>query len=70
MPELKTRYDLAKDFLTPFNVVVTSIDKHDATPVIEDDLETLKKLDLPMYFYKEIVSKIVGEIRERDKYKL
>ncbi len=68
VPELKTRYDVAKDILTPFGIAVTAIDKHDTSSVTNDDLETLKKLHLPQYTYQEIIKKIINEIQHREMY--
>ena len=68
--ELRTRYDIAKDILGDFNIQVTPIDKNDTTPVITDDLEELEKLKLPQYSYKEIIKKIIGEIKNRELFYL
>lgn len=65
VPEVKTRYDIAKDILGAFDIEVKPIDKQDATNVIIDDLNSLKTLKLPQYTYKEIVNKIIEEIKHR-----
>lgn len=66
--ELKSRYDIAKDILSPFGISVTTVDNHDTTPVTTDNLESLEKLHLPQYSYPEIIENIVEEIKHRDRY--
>lgn len=66
--ELKTRYDIAKDILAPFDIKVTPTDKQDSTPVAQDDLKQLEILNLPQYTYQEIIEKIVNEIKQREMY--
>jgi len=68
--ELKSRYDTAKDILTPFNIPVTAIDNHDISIVTQDNLNKLFKLKLPVYSYKQIIKKIIDDIKHRDIYKL
>lgn len=68
--EIKTRYDTARDILGPFNIKVSPVDKHDNLPLIQDDLHKLKELGLPIYTYKQVIEKIVDEIKNRDKFKL
>jgi dTDP-4-dehydrorhamnose reductase len=65
-PEIKSRFDLAKDILTPFNITVNSEDKKDTSPTFSEDLSKLKKLDLPEYTYKEMIRNIIEEIKERE----
>jgi dTDP-4-dehydrorhamnose reductase len=67
---LKNRYEVASDILTPFHVPVFPIDKHDSTPVITDDFSVLSKLVLPQYSYKQIIEKIIEEIRNRSHFNL
>lgn len=66
--ELKTRYDIAKDILRPFGVQVMPIDKQDATPTISDNLDTMKRLNLPQYSYAEMIENIVTEIKQRELF--
>lgn len=68
--ELKSRYDVAKDILEPFGIPVTPADNHDTSPVTTDTLERLEYLQLPRYSYKEIIEKIVQEIRHREDFVL
>ncbi|MEI6498531.1 MAG: sugar nucleotide-binding protein [bacterium] len=60
---LTTRYDLAKDILSPFGIKVLSKDAEDTTPVVEFDGAELKKLDLPVCTYDEMIIKIVAETK-------
>ena len=64
VPELKTRFDIAKDILSEFGIKVTPEDKGDSQPIFEDDLSQLKKLKLPQYSYNEMIAGIKKEIKE------
>jgi len=66
--ELKSRYDIAKDILTPFGIEVKPADANDTTLVIQDDLSSLKNLNLPVYAYKDMIARIVEEIKNRGRY--
>lgn len=69
VPEMKSRYDTAKDILTPFGIKVTPTDAKDSTfEIFEDDLSELKGLDLPRYSYKEMIKAIVDEIKNREQF--
>lgn len=63
VPEIKSRFEIAKDILTPFNIKVTAIDKRDKTPIFNESLNKLKELDLPTYIYSEMIENILSEIR-------
>ncbi len=65
---LKSRFDVARDILTEFNIDVTPEDKQDKTPVLEEDLRKLKELGLPLYEYDEVIRACVEEIRHRKKF--
>lgn len=67
--DLKSRFDIAKDILTPFNIEAIPVDKQDTSEVVTDDLHTLADLELPQYAYSEIIEKIVEEIKNRDSFK-
>ncbi len=67
---LKSRFDVARDILTEFNIEVTPEDKQDKTPVLEDDLSKLKELGLPLYEYDEVIRACVEEIRHREKFRI
>lgn len=67
---LKSRFDVARDILTKFNIKVTPEDKQDKTPVLKDDLSKLKELGLPIYEYDEIIRACVKEIRHRGQFRL
>lgn len=69
VPEMKSRYDTAKDILTPFGIKVTPIDAKDSTfEIFEDDLSELNELDLPKYSYQEMITAIVDELKNREKF--
>ncbi|MBN2459634.1 NAD(P)-dependent oxidoreductase [Candidatus Woesearchaeota archaeon] len=64
VPELKSRYDLAKDILSPFGVDVKPENKNDNSPIFNADLSKLKKLGLPAYTYDEMIKGIVQEVKD------
>lgn len=69
VPEMKSRYDTAKDILNPFGIKVTPIDAKDSTfEIFEDDLSELNKLNLPKYTYETAIKEIVEDIRNREKF--
>lgn len=67
-PEHTTRFDSAKDILSPFGVTVSAVDNHDTTPFIKNPLSELKTLNLPQCTYSEMISNIIDEIKHRDRY--
>lgn len=69
VPEIKTRYDIAKDILTDFGINVMPEDKKDPTPIFLDDLEKIKKLKLPFYTCEQIIKGIKEEIKNYLKTK-
>ncbi len=64
VPELTSRYALARDILMPFDVPVAESEKKDASPIAQTDLSFLSQLGLPEYSYPEMISRIVREIRD------
>jgi len=68
VPEVKSRFDLARDILAAFNITVTPEDKHDQSPAHVEDLTQLSQLKLPQYSYKQIINKIIDEIKHREQY--
>jgi dTDP-4-dehydrorhamnose reductase len=69
--ELKSRYDTAKDILSPFEVKVVPIDMHDTGHFSEKkDTSKLEELSLPVYTYDQMISKILEEIKNRKTFKL
>lgn len=71
VPEMKSRFETARDLLTPFGIKVIPIDEQDSTfEIFEDDLSELNELKLPKYTYEEMIKKIVEEIKNRDLYKI
>jgi dTDP-4-dehydrorhamnose reductase len=70
VPEFKSRFDLANDILSKFSIKVKALDIGDKSTPIVGDLSVLKKLGLPEYTYKEMIAKIVAEIKNREMYTL
>ncbi len=68
--DLKSRFDTAKDILSPFSIRVSPINNHDTTPNTPDDLAKLKELNLPQYTYSQMIKEIIKEIKSREKFKL
>lgn len=62
VPEIKTRYDIAKDVLIHFDIDAIPEDKKDNTPKLVDNLEKLKELNLPIYTYSQMIEGIKEEI--------
>jgi len=68
VPEIKTRFDIAKDILSAFGISAIPKNDDDKTPVILVDQNKLIELRMPVYTYSEIISKIIEEIKHRDGY--
>jgi len=69
VPEIKTKFDIAKDVLSEFNIEVIPEDKKKFTPNFSDDLKKLKELKLPFYTYNQMVKGIKEEIKNYLKIK-
>ena len=69
VPETKTRFDIAKDILSEFDVKVLPEDKKDRTPSFSNDLKKLKELELPFYTYDQMIKGIKEEIHNYLKTK-
>lgn len=65
--DFATRFRIAKDILDNFNIKVVPIEK-DKVSKDASHSDTLTDLGLPTYSYKEIVAKIVDEIKHKDKF--
>jgi len=68
VPEIKTRFDIAKDILEAFSIEVTPVDIKDPTEIIIDDLKKLEELNLPRYSYHKIIEQIIDEIKNRKQF--
>lgn len=69
VPEMKSRFDVARDILTAFNIKVTPVDAKDSTfEIFEDDLSELDELNLPKYSYSEMIKEIIEEIKNRKHF--
>lgn len=68
--EIKTKYEIAKDLLTPFGIKVEADDS--ITPVASriGGLDLINELEINTYTYSEIIEKLKEEIINRDKFTL
>jgi dTDP-4-dehydrorhamnose reductase len=66
--DVKSRFDIAKDILSPFGVAVTPVNNNDHGALLTDDLKMLTELGLPQYTYEEMTRNIVDEIRQRESF--
>lgn len=64
VPVLKTRFNIAYDVLSRFNIAVEGVDNHDASPVVELSEDVLRELNLPTYSYGAFIDSVVNEIKE------
>lgn len=68
--DLKSRFDTAKDILSPFGIEVKPFDAKDASHSSKpEELTKLKELGLPTYTYGKMINKIVDEIKNREVFK-
>jgi len=70
VPEMKSRYETAKDILEKFGVQVSAVDSKSTLPHFKNNLQKLKELDLPQYSYSQMIEKIIDEIKHREKFVL
>lgn len=68
VPDLKTRFDITKDILSPFGIRVTPIDNHDTLPITEEDMSIVDELHLPKYTYRQMIEEIIKEIKNRNDF--
>ncbi|MEK9151672.1 MAG: sugar nucleotide-binding protein [Patescibacteria group bacterium] len=68
--DLVSRYDVARDILSPFDIPVSPIDTHDRTATMETRLVKLTELNLPVHTYQEVVDLIVKEIRNKEVFNI
>jgi len=64
VPEMKSRFDVARDILSQFGIKAEAKDEENKTPAIELPLEKLTELGIPQYNYSEIIEKCVKEIKD------
>jgi len=68
VPELKTRFEVARDILSYFSIdAIESDTKDTTTPVFKDNLDKLRQLGLPQYTYSQMISKIIEELKQSAK---
>lgn len=70
VPTPISRFEAARDILTPFGVSVSPIDNHDTTPAIQVDQSKLLEYDLPRYTYTQMIDAIIDEMKHRDAFVL
>lgn len=70
VPEVKSRFNVAKDILSPFGIEVIPKDEKDLNRFIPLKLDRMKLLKIPVYSYSEIIEKIINEIKNRDEFSL
>lgn len=71
VPEMKSRFDTAKDILTPFGIKVSEAPGLDSTfKNFKDDLSELNDLNLPKYAYRQMIEGIIFEIKNKSLYRL
>jgi dTDP-4-dehydrorhamnose reductase len=64
VPEIKTRFDLAKDLLLEFNIDVKPEYPINVASLISEDLTKLSELGMPQYTYDEMIKGIKKEIKQ------
>ena len=64
VPELKSRFDIAKDILGFFDIEVMPVDKNSKIPTIEKKLDELVDLRLPFCYYPELLLGVTEEIKD------
>jgi len=67
VPELKTRYEIAKDFLANFSINATAADTKDNSPIFMEKLDKLTELGLPEYTYTQIMERIISDTKKHLK---
>jgi dTDP-4-dehydrorhamnose reductase len=64
VPELKSRFDIARDILAPFGIEAAPKDAKDRSPVTIEKEDTLKRLGLPTYTYAEMIAGVKTEVSD------
>ncbi len=67
VPDLKSRFDVARDILSEFNIPVKPLDKN-MSPDALVSLDKLKELRLPEETYEGLIAKVVKEIKHKDSF--
>ncbi len=65
VPEITSRYELARDILSHFTIIATPVNNRDTSPVFEENLSKLAQLSLPSCTYQAMIEGIVKDIREQ-----
>jgi len=69
LEEIKTRYEIANDILSPFNIEVLPLEEK-SPPITLEKMDKLRELNLPLYQYKDVIDLIVDEIKHRERFRL
>jgi dTDP-4-dehydrorhamnose reductase len=67
VPEIKTRYDIARDLLSDFGINPTPDYPKSVAPLISEDLSDLIRLKLPKYSYTQMINGIKQELKAFNK---
>lgn len=68
--DMKSRFEVCSDILTPFSIRVVPTRKSDHGVILTDDLATLSKLKLPEYTYEDMITHIISEIKQKETFVL
>lgn len=66
--EIKTKYEIAKDLLTPFGIKVEADDSITQVASRIGGLDLINESEINTYTYSEIIEKLKEEIINRDKF--
>jgi dTDP-4-dehydrorhamnose reductase len=64
VPGKYTRYEIARDILKFFNIDAKASEERDLTPSLSVDLKILEQLGIPRYYYIEVITGVVREIKK------
>jgi len=67
-PTLTTRYQTARDILSPFGIQVSGVDKKEVMETARADMTVPDGLDLPRCTYEQMIEGIIQEIRTRERF--
>lgn len=68
--EIVTQYQIALDVLGRFGLSVKQTDQHIDIPPSKDRLKIFHSFNLNPHTYKEMIEKVITEIRNKDKFKI
>jgi dTDP-4-dehydrorhamnose reductase len=62
--DLKSRFEVSRDILSPFNIKIESQNQNSNAPFFDESLDKMKELGLPEYTYDEMIEGIIKEVKE------